>query len=519
MRARSEIPFHPRSDCQGTFWLTWIPTYSDLFIWGRVGLKIGRSKLDSDFPASCFHYGPERTPISSRSLSNRFPSPVRSVIGCEGPFALVLLVLFALATSSHTVSAQTLPPVPVPPENPITPEKAVLGKILFWDEQLSSDDTVACGTCHLPENSGTDPRVAIHPGLDALFGNADDVFGTQGVVRRNSSGVAIVDPIFGTSPQVTGRSAPSAFQSLFAPNIFWDGRAGDIFVDPLSPTTVLIPNGGALESQAILPILSSVEMAKDGRTWAEVTAKLAGIVPLAIATDLPGDIVSALAANPIYPDLFNAAFGTPTITPSRIAFAIATYERTLVADQTPFDQFVAGDLAALSPAQQTGLNFFTVSPCSICHPAPLFTGDRFKNIGLRDPAEDLGREGATGASGDRAEFKVPSLRGAGLKTRFMHTGQITSVNDAVLFYDPAQFHFPTNLDVAIPIAVPALILPDLVDFIENGLTDPRLAARAPPFDRPTLTSELGAPESVPTLAPLWLCGLAVGLTALGLHFR
>jgi cytochrome c peroxidase len=106
----------------------------------------------------------------------------------------------------------------------------------------------------------------------------------------------------------------------------------------------LIPNGGALESQAILPILNSVEMAKDGRTWAEVTAKLAGIVPLAIATDLPGDIVSALAVNPIYPDLFNAAFGTPTITPSRIAFAIATYERTLVADQTPFDQFVAGNL-------------------------------------------------------------------------------------------------------------------------------------------------------------------------------
>jgi len=471
--------------------------------------------LNSDFPASYFRYGAERNPISSRSLSNRFLSSVRSGIGCEGPFALVLLVLFALATSSHTVSAQTLPPVPVPLANPITPEKAVLGKILFWDEQLSSDNTVACGTCHLSENSGTDPRVAVHPGLDGIFGNVDDVFGTQGVVRRDSSGVAIVDPIFGTSPQVTGRSAPSAFQSLFAPNIFWDGRAGDTFFDPLSPTTVLIPNGGALESQAILPILNSVEMAKDGRTWAEVTAKLAGIVPLAIATDLPGDIVSALALNPIYPDLFNAAFGTPTITPSRIAFAIATYERTLVADQTPFDQFVAGDLAALTPAQQTGLNFFTASPCSVCHPAPLFTGNRFKNIGLRDPAEDFGREDATGALADRAEFKVPSLRGAGLKTNFMHTGQITSVNDAVLFYDPAHFHFAANLDPAIPVAVPALILPDLVDFIENGLTDPRLAARAPPFDRPTLKSELGAPEPVPTLAPLWLCGLAVGLTALG----
>jgi len=471
--------------------------------------------LDSDFPASCFDHCLERNPISSRSLSNRFLSPVRSGIRCEGPFALVLLALFTLATWSHTASAQTLPPVPVPPGNPITPEKAVLGKILFWDEQLSSDNTVACGTCHLPENSGTDPRVAIHPGLDGVFGNADDVFGTQGVVRRDSSGVAIVDPIFGTSPQVTGRSAPSAFQSLFAPEIFWDGRAGDVFVDPLNPTTVLLANGAALETQAVLPILSSVEMAKDGRTWAEVTTKLAGVVPLAIATNLPGDIVSALSVNPSYPDLFNAAFGTPNITPSGIAFAIATYERTLVADQTPFDKFVAGDPTALTPAQQIGLTFFTTSPCSTCHPAPLFTSNRFRNIGLRNPVEDLGREDATGASADRAKFKVPSLRGAGLKTNYMHTGEIPSVKEAVRFYDPAVFHFPANLDPAIPIAVPVLILPDLVDFIENGLTDPRLAVRAPPFDRPTLASELGAPEPVPTLAPLWLCGLAVGLTALG----
>lgn len=121
----------------------------------------------------------------------------------------------------------------------------------------------------------------------------------------------------------------------------------------------------------------------------------------------------------------------------------------------------------------------------------------------------------TGALGDLATFKVPSLRGAGLKTNFMHTGQITSVTDAVLFYDPSQFHFPTNLDVAIPISVPPPILPDLVDFIENGLTDPRLAAGMPPFDRPTLASELGAPLPVPSLAPILFYGLAAGLAVLG----
>jgi cytochrome c peroxidase len=56
-----------------------------------------------------------------------------------------------------------VPPVPVPAENPITEPKRVLGKVLFWDEQLSSDDTVACGTCHLPAHGGSDPRTGRHP--------------------------------------------------------------------------------------------------------------------------------------------------------------------------------------------------------------------------------------------------------------------------------------------------------------------------------------------------------------------
>ena len=63
-------------------------------------------------------------------------------------FALSVLHLAA------SLTAQGLPPVPAPAQNPITAEKAVLGKILFWDEQLSSDDTVACGTCHRPATAG-----------------------------------------------------------------------------------------------------------------------------------------------------------------------------------------------------------------------------------------------------------------------------------------------------------------------------------------------------------------------------
>ena len=94
--------------------------------------------------------------------------------------------------------AQLVTPPPVSPENPLTEEKRVLGKILFWDEQLSSDDTVACGTCHIPAAGGADPRFAAHPGPDGLFGTEDDTIGSAGIVHRNVSNEPVVDPFFGT---------------------------------------------------------------------------------------------------------------------------------------------------------------------------------------------------------------------------------------------------------------------------------------------------------------------------------
>ena len=56
-----------------------------------------------------------------------------------------------------------LPPVPVPAGNPITPAKTILGKLLFWEEQMSSDNRVACGTCHRAAQGGGDQRVGVNP--------------------------------------------------------------------------------------------------------------------------------------------------------------------------------------------------------------------------------------------------------------------------------------------------------------------------------------------------------------------
>lgn len=393
-----------------------------------------------------------------------------------------------LLVATSPVAAE-LPPVPVPAENPITEEKRVLGKILFWDEQLSSDDSIACGTCHRPASGGADPRAGYHPG--ALPGTIDDVAGSPGISRMNDAGQPVQDPIFGTEPQVTARIAPSVFGALWAESLFWDGRASGRFLDP-DTGQVVIEAGGALESQALITLASTVEMAKPQRSWNELIRKLAGVPPLQLADRWPADVADAIDRLPSYPALFAAAFGDDTITAPRIAMAVATYERTLVADQTPWDRYQAGDESALDPIERFGLDALQAAKCTSCHTPPLFTNHAFSNIGLRRTEFDSGRAEVSGNPEDAGAMRVPSLRNVGLRQHFMHTGQFTNLGEAINFYRNA----PTLPDVdtlpdgsAYGLNLSRIGVTDVQAFLINALTDPRVAAETFPFDRPRLASE------------------------------
>lgn len=97
-----------------------------------------------------------------------------------------------------------LNPPPAPAGNPVTAAKAYLGKALFWDEQVSSTRTVACGTCHFASNGGSDARAIANstrsrnPGADGVFDTADDVFASPGVVSNNSDGPYSFSPLVAT---------------------------------------------------------------------------------------------------------------------------------------------------------------------------------------------------------------------------------------------------------------------------------------------------------------------------------
>lgn len=392
-----------------------------------------------------------------------------------------------------SVAAQgSLPPVQSPGANPPTEAKRVLGKMLFWDEQLSSDNRMSCGTCHKPASGGSTGGTR-NAGFDGTLNTADDAFGASGVVRADASGSYRLDTLFPGVARVTPRNPPTVLGAAYANQVFWDGRGTGVFLDPITGQAFGSDPRLALEVLGLRPPVDAVEMAHEGRNWATIVTKLQSVRPLALAETLPADVEAILASNPTYSQLFQSAFGTPVITPSRVAMAMGTYQRTLVPDLTPWDSFVAGQQGALTPRQQQGLQAFGAVGCQSCHTQPLFTNQQFHNIGLRPPAEDPGRQAVTGAPFDRGRFKTPTLRNVGLRSVFMHNGSFSSLEDIVRFYGQApgaRQRFTENIDQRVlGIRVQESQIIAIADFLRHGLTDARAASESFPFDRPVLWSE------------------------------
>lgn len=405
----------------------------------------------------------------------------------------------ASGVRANAVQQGPVPPLEPPPlgpqGNPTTAAKANLGKVLFWDEQMSSTMTVSCGTCHRAGTGGTDPRSLTtifnsrNPGFDNIYNTADDVIGSQGVPSNNADGSYNFSANYGLRSQVTGRFANSFINAVYAPVLFWDGRATGTFRDPIT-NAVVLNNGGALESQAVGPPVNSTEMGHNSANWTEIASRISNAKPLALAHNIPTALQNWIDSR-TYPQLFEEAFGTPEVTPTRIAFAIASYERTLFSDQTPLDLANAG-IQPLPAAEQRGRNTFNAISCGVCHAGNLLTDNTFRNIGLRPVNEDTGRFQVTGAQNDLGEFRVPSLRNVGLRSSFMHNGRLQTLEEVVAFYNrggdfPNQPNFPANL------IQPRNLNPgqqtDLVAFLRNSLTDNRVRNELPPFDRPRLFTE------------------------------
>jgi cytochrome c peroxidase len=163
--------------------------------------------------------------------------------------------------------------------------------------------------------------------------------------------------------------------------------------------------------------------------------------PESVALD---SVVARLRAIPEYVALFEAAFGAGPIEARRIGQAIAAFERTLVAMNSPFDRYRAGDSTALSAQQRRGLETFDDAGCDRCHEGPMFSDFDLHAEGVREHA--LLAVPDTG--GGRFRFRTPSLRNVALTPPFMHNGALATLPDVLRFYDRGRSENPSVADRA-----------------------------------------------------------------------
>ncbi|WP_317129264.1 cytochrome-c peroxidase [Cognatitamlana onchidii] len=181
-------------------------------------------------------------------------------------------------------------------------------------------------------------------------------------------------------------------------HFFWDG------------------NTFSLEHQAFVPVTDSTEMKS---TWIDVQNKLQN--------------------HPEYPTLFENAFGSSNIDSTRIAKAIAQFERTLISSNSKFDQFLLGE-TDLSPQEQNGFSIFmdeARGDCFHCHGSdknPLWTDNIFHNNGLDETFTDLGLGRVTGDPADNGKFKTPSLRNLAYTAPYMHDGRFATIDEVINHY-------------------------------------------------------------------------------------
>ena len=190
-------------------------------------------------------------------------------------------------------------------------------------------------------------------------------------------------------PRHTAALVNPAWGTLF----FYDGRAT------------------SLEQQALGPISNPVEM------------------------DLPREkVIPTLSAIPGYRDEFPTAYADG-LTVDNVGHAIASFERTLVSRNSPFDRYAAGDREALNPAARRGLTLFLdQANCIACHRGPNFTNQSFHNLGLRDQS-DSGRAAIMPGATMQSAFKTPSLRNVALSAPYFHDGSAATLADVIAFYN------------------------------------------------------------------------------------
>lgn len=193
------------------------------------------------------------------------------------------------------------------------------------------------------------------------------------------------------------------------------------------------------------------------------------------------ELVRRLRAVPRYVAAFTAAFGDGNITRPRIEQALATYERTIVAGEAPFDRWIMGDENAITAEAKHGFALFNgKAHCASCHSGPSFTDGSFQDIGSAT-GDDIGR-GRMFPNSEKLQyaFKTPTLRDVDRRAPYMHDGSIATLDDVIELYNKGGIDRPSRSPSIKPLSLTEAEKKALIAFLHTLTADASEANPPPP---------------------------------------
>ena len=367
--------------------------------------------------------------------------------------------------------------IPQDPNNPITTDKVALGQLLYHETGLAINpknpigkETFSCATCHFASAGFQANR---HQGLsEGGLG-----FGLNGEARILD--MKYLEEELDVQPIRT----PSAMNGAYQEVMLWNGQFGatgpnEGTEDQWTADTPIAANRfgyQGLETQAIAGL--NVHRLSIEKAFLEEE----GYIPY---------------FDKAFPDIPEAA----RYSREYAGLAIAAYERTLFANQAPFQHWLDGDLDALSEQEKRGaVLFFGKAECNNCHTGPTLNSMDFYALGMKDLYEfegeatfladinssaNLGRGGFTKSAIDNYKFKVPQLYNLSDSPFYGHGSSFKSIEEIIRYKNEA---IPENSNVPNeqlsehfhPLNLTDEETTDIAAFIENGLRDNNLKRYEP----------------------------------------
>ncbi|MCG8330809.1 MAG: hypothetical protein MI974_24145 [Chitinophagales bacterium] len=375
-------------------------------------------------------------------------------------------------------SSNDLGAIPQDPQNPLSAEKVELGKMLYHETALALNPeveetagTYSCASCHF---AAAGFQAGRHQGM----GEGGTGFGINGEGRDLSENFDLnhldVQPI----------RSPTTLNTAYQIVMLWNGQFG-----------ARGPNVGTEASWSPGTPKAVNELGYHGIE----TQAIAGLDVHRLVTD-ETDVSQELAYyKPMYDDAFSDWPESTRYGREASGLAIAAYERTLLANQAPFQRWLDGAYDAMSDIEKEGaLLFFGKANCVNCHTGPALNSMEFNAIGMKDlfdcdapvfkvpvdAVENLGRGGFTNQPEDMFKFKVPQLYNLKDSPFYGHGATMTSIREVIEYKNLGVAENPDvpadRLDEEfVPLGLSVSELDALTAFLESALYDPNLSRYEP----------------------------------------